>query len=780
MTAISAPMIFRTASRLGLFLSTAAFLFPASEVSLSGPEVVKLDWNTRVLQAVDVNGDGLLDLVVANNDRATIDILYQLKPGEAGEPGAKTLSENRWESVLEDARFRRERVTAGIGLFDLAVGDVNGDGRPDLVYTGDPDALTVQYRREDGGWTSVRLTEAPAPIQFPGSLRIADIDGDKRADLVMLGIKELAIFRQTETGEFAAPLRFPLADENCYGLELLDLDGDGRLDIVYLSNSRRDALRARLQNARGRFGPEQSYAIKEASSTLQILSAADASRKQPARFVFAQQRTGQLEFFNLEPASGKKNATRSVSLRPRVFTPRAGGKGSASYAFGDFDGDGREDIAVGDSDGAQVFVYFRQPDGGFTVAERYPSFSDVRGLAACDWDGDGRFELVVASGKEQVAGIASFNAEGRLDYPRPLPGSGRPLAVAAGRLSPKSPASLVLLKEERGKRWFEILTRKADGQAEIVRKVDLDGLKTDPKGLRLLDANQDGLLDVAVFTPLDSMRLFLQKADGSFDEASASPVFRKGLVDKIDASAVTAGDIAGNGKDEILVSSGGYARALKLEPDGALTVIDQFNARDASTEITSALPLPSGKRRRPCVLLYDRKGEQFQLLEAGKQGVYDVVETIPAGRIDLIGSESRTTADGGTELFLLGKDRFWWLPLDREELEAKSVDTYATDLPDVNYRDVVAGDLNGDGLPELVTLDPDQSVVEVLSRNEDGKGWSSRLHFKVFETDAHFQGRKADSPEPREVIVADVTGDGKKDLVLLVHDRVLVYPQTTP
>jgi len=90
---------------------------------------------------------------------------------------------------------------------------------------------------------------------------------------------------------------------------------------------------------------------------------------------------------------------------------------------------------------------------------------------------------------------------------------------------------------------------------------------------------------------------------------------------------------------------------------------------------------------------------------------------------------------------------------------------------------VVAGDLTGDGNVELVTLDPDGSVVEILARDETAKAWTSRLHFKVFETDEHFQGRRGESLEPREAIVADVTGDGKKDLLLLVHDRVLVYPQ---
>ncbi len=333
----------------------------------------------------------------------------------------------------------------------------------------------------------------------------------------------------------------------------------------------------------------------------------------------------------------------------------------------------------------------------------------------------------------------------------------------------------------QGSLWLSDLniTRSPDGTPTITRTVELTGLKTDPRSLRLLDANQDGLLDVAVFTPLDSLKLFLQAKDGSFAEASAKGGFRKGLVDNLEASALSTGDLAGDGKAALLVSSGGFARALRVDEAGALTVIDQFNARDTTAEITASFVIPSPKGKRPEVLLYDRKGEQFQRLRANKQGVYEVADSVPAGRIDVVGSEVRPGSKGGKqpELFLLGKDRFWWLPLERGDFTARSVETYTTDLPEINYSDVIAGDLTGDGKLELVTLDPEKSVVEVLARDETAKAWVSRVHFKVFETDEHFQGHKGESLEPREAIIADVTGDGKKDLLLLVHDRILIYPQ---
>ena len=133
---------------------------PAPVVALRGPEVVKLEWNTRALQVADLNGDGLADLAVANNDRSSIEILYQLKPGAPLEVAPRSFRTNRWEPVIEDARFRKASVTTGVTVFDFVVGDLNGDGRADLAYTGEPQALTIRYQQKDGTWLEKKISEA--------------------------------------------------------------------------------------------------------------------------------------------------------------------------------------------------------------------------------------------------------------------------------------------------------------------------------------------------------------------------------------------------------------------------------------------------------------------------------------------------------------------------------------------------------------------------------------------------------------------------------------------
>ncbi len=99
--------------------------------SFSGPEVLKLDWGTRALNVSDVNQDELSDLIVINNDTAQIEILYQLAEDAPNTSGKTRLNRNRWEPPLEDARFESESITIGFPVFDLSVGDLNGDGHDD-------------------------------------------------------------------------------------------------------------------------------------------------------------------------------------------------------------------------------------------------------------------------------------------------------------------------------------------------------------------------------------------------------------------------------------------------------------------------------------------------------------------------------------------------------------------------------------------------------------------------------------------------------------------------
>lgn len=764
------------------FLSRVFYLFLAGLIShpslgsesppapvLGGPEIVKLDWNTRRLIPADLNQDGRLDLALINNDRARIDVLLQRDPEAGAATTGRRVDSNRWEPVLEDSRFDKVPVTVGITLYDLAAGDLNGDGLTDLAYTGLPDSLTLRFQSEEGDWEDRQVLDIGAPSLYITSLLVEDLDGDGRDDLLVLLEDDLAVLRQNEEGRLEAPERYAFSDEDNHSLRLVDLDLDGLKDVIYLAANSRDSLRVRFQREGGRLGPENPFRIEGSRTSMELVSFGEDV---PPGLAHIQSRTAMLTVISL--LSDDRKVDGADAIKPRVYSTGIGTRTAPGYAFGDLDGDGRLDLVVTDPEGAQLLVYFQDEGGELGEARRFPSLADGRSVAAVSWSDGEPATLYMASPKERLLGATRLETGGRLHYPRPVSIEGKPLMVAASTGGSGSEPLLAVAVVDEGKRRIQFL-RQGGESTEMVRSVELVDLKTDPKAIRFLDINRDGRDDLAVFVPFEAMRILVQEEDGSFEDLSRRQDYRSGLVDKLEPSAVTVANTNGPGSSAVLVAGSGFSRAIELDETGALQVADQFNARESTTEIAAAFALDiSGDGQRE-ILLFDQRNREIQVLRRNDLDVFIYSEAVPVGDIKLVaGHQVDFNNDGYEDLFLLGKDRFWVIPMGVPGYRAETVLSYETDLEDIRFGDTAVGDLNNDGTSDLIAIDVHRNLVEVLTRT--GHDLHSSLHFKVFESDPNAKQRGSQAGEPRETLVVDLTGDGLNDLVLLVHDRVLLYP----
>jgi hypothetical protein len=111
---------------------------------------------------------------------------------------------------------------------------------------------------------------------------------------------------------------------------------------------------------------------------------------------------------------------------------------------------------------------------------------------------------------------------------------------------------------------------------------------------------------------------------------------------------------------------------------------------------------------------------------------------------------------------------------DRKGQRLKPIASYESTRTEAHLADLAAGDLNADGRPDLVLTDIGEHFIEIITFVPPDD-LEHALAFRIFERKT-FRDTGA-LVEPRDLAVGDVDGDHRDDLVLIVHDRVLVYRQ---
>jgi hypothetical protein len=110
-----------------------------------------------------------------------------------------------------------------------------------------------------------------------------------------------------------------------------------------------------------------------------------------------------------------------------------------------------------------------------------------------------------------------------------------------------------------------------------------------------------------------------------------------------------------------------------------------------------------------------------------------------------------------------------------------TLDSVETDVEDGGYGLVRAISLTGDGTANIVALEMRRALLDFFHLVEEEGAESPTLErfrsFRVFDSEMSIAGRVNldEAPEPREIKTADLTGSGLQDIVMLVHDVIIVY-----
>jgi hypothetical protein len=739
----------------------------------AGPEIFPIDEQISLLHAADLDGDGLNDLIVANNLRSKINLLYN-QTGKTNRAAAAPARKLEINELPPDARFRIDSLPTDERMGAMVVADLNGDGRPDIAFYGDAKDLEVIYNNGTNGWSEPKRWRIVDGQLNANALAAGDLNGDGRTDLVLLGDNGSFYFLpQLPDHTLGEPQKIP-----CSGtpksVQIVDVDGDGRNDLLLVDWDSPTPLRFRLQNTAGQLGPE----IYFRAPPLRSFCADDLEGDGKNYIVTIARDSGRAEVsqFTRQPAETLSGAFRrgQFQILPLNKTEVA----QRGLLWADVNGDGRPDLLVAEPASGQLSVYLQSPDGSLAPPRTFPTLAGVSQLAAADWNGDGRPDIFLLSRDENAVGVAQFDKNGRLPFPTLIPLDGKPLVMAVGALKPGAKPSLCVIVDQDGRR--SLVTRTADGKMRTQKLGE--NFKSNPTTLAIQDVNQDGRADLVALIPYEKIKVLLQKSNGHFEEEDVDPPGGA-----IEQPWLASADVDGDGKPELLLPQKNFVRAVVLEqeaktpgstnqPDWVFRVKDQINGAAGDSRIVGATAVRNGTNNVPAIFLLDAEHKQLTLCERDATGVWRVSRNVELPVADFAGLQS--VALGGTNIqsvAFLGQNAVAWLPLAGDVWELTALDGYDTPIKDGYLNDVIAGDLNNAGRKDLVFLETAKNYLDLVVFDSHHKLVPAN-RWQVFEQHT-FRGAANAVPEPREALVADVNGDKKNDLIVLVHNRILVYLQ---
>jgi len=754
----------------GSFLITGRGDSGTNRFGFTGPEIFPIDNQIGHLRAADLDGDGLQDLIVVNNSRSKINLLYN-QTGRTNRAEAKTPVKRELNELPPDARFRIDSIASEKRISSLVVADLNGDDRPDVAYYGEPKELVVQFNQGTNGWSAPKRWPLDDGLLDQNGLTSGDLNGDGRMDLLLLAENSIYFLAQATNRALAEPEKIPYSG-TVRAIQVLDIDGNGREDLLLVNWDSPNPFRFRLQTEPGQLGPEIHFTLPPIRS----FWADDLDGDHKTELVTIAQKSGRAEIstFKRKHADSLSGAFQEGQFEVLPLSKTT--KTRRGTVWADINGDRLPDLLVAEPESGQLSVFFQKSDGTLAAPKTFPTLTGIGDIAVADWDGDGKTEIFLLSADERQIGVTQLDSNGRIAFPKILPLEGRPLALAAGPLRPGANPLLALIVEQDSKR--ELQMRTSDGKT-TAQKLS-ENFKSNPTALAFHDINQDGLNDIIILVPYEKIKVLLQAPDKPFDEQDVAPPGGSA-----EQPWLSTADVDGDGKPELLLAQKNFLRAvvwqvetnsLDSKPTHSFRVKEQINGAGSNSRIVAAAALPNGTNRIASLFLLDAERKALTLCERDAAGVWQVVRNLPLPVSEF--SSLQAVALGAANpnsIALMSLNSAAWMAFKGEVWELSDLDGYETPIKDGFLNDVVSGDLNNDGRKDLVFLETAKNQLDIVTF-EPPHQLVPASRWPVFE-ERTFRGRRSEFPEPREALIADVTGDRKNDLVVLVHDRILVYPQ---
>ena len=365
---------------------------PAAQVTHADELVIPVGKGPGPIALADVNHDSHLDILVANTESETLSVLLGDGKGHfVAAPGSP--------------------FACGKQPNDIAVGDMNGDGNPDLIIANTQTPyITILLGDGKGGFKpSPHSPFATTSRPHVHGVAVGDFMGDGKLSVVTdsWGNDKIILLLGDGHGNLLTPGKSFDADiHSDQGVRAADFNGDGKLDIV-MTNQPKGAVGLMLGDGKGGFtkAPHSPFPAVQQAFAFTVGDVNGDGIPDVAVIPYDRDLTDPKQLglaILLGDGKGGFRTMRGSSLSHAPFS-LAGGSSSTKcvgpdrIGIGDFNGDGLRDVVVSCAQSNSLVFFMGTRDGGFQISSRQLKEIGWSGLAVGDLNGDKKDDVVVSN-----------------------------------------------------------------------------------------------------------------------------------------------------------------------------------------------------------------------------------------------------------------------------------------------------------------------------------------------------------------------------------------------
>ena len=673
--------------------------------------------------AGDFTGDGRLDLAVACLGDSVVSILM------GNGDGTFQTAVNYW---------------VGEAPLAIAAGDFSRNGTLDLaVANGQSSDVSILMGNGDG--TFQRAVEYPVGSS-PDAIVAGNFSGDGMLDLAVANSlsNDVSILMGNGDGTFRSAGVYAVGS-NPDAIVARDFSGGGKLDLAVV-NSLSNNVSILMGNGDGTFQPAVNYAVGTEPTSIVAGDFNGDSRLDLA--------VGYIGGFAILVGSGSGNFQPAINYA--LESP------SNALVAGDFNGDGRLDLACASFVPATISVLLGNGDGSFQSAiQTSVGNSGNDQIVAADFNGDGRLDLAVLNDDNDSVGILLGNGDGTfqpaVEYSVGIGAD----AIVADDFNRDGRLDLAIVCDANGVGTVDILLGNGDGTFQPA--VDYS-VGTGPEAIASGDFSGDGIIDLAVANEgSNNVSILMGNGDGTFQSA-----VNYSVGDAPDA--IVAGDFNGDGTLDLAVANLLSNNVSILLGTGAGTFLPAVNYAVGTNPVAIVAADFRGDDGGLDLAVANQNSNNVSILLGSGDGTFQPAVNYAVGGDPLyIGTGPEAiaagdfTADGQLDL-AVGSLAFPGFAVLIGNGDGTFQPARFPSASQAITGAIVTGDFNGGGQVELAGLTAGAGTVSILL-GTDG----------TFSTSQLFSTKPQTNP-----LVADVNGDGTDDVLVVDGGGNILYRQGIP